>query len=94
MKVIYKYELDITGTQSIKLYAGYKILSVQEQNGKLILWVVVNTDNNPQFMQIEIVGTGHEITEPNELFAYWEHISTVQMNNGLVWHVFDNKAPF
>lgn len=94
MKTIYKYTLDITAHQSVKLQSGYKILSAGEQNGQLVLWSVVETDNNPEWITIEVVGTGHEIKEPDPLFADWEYISTVQMSNGLVWHIFDNKAPF
>lgn len=94
MNTIYKYNLEITDRQYIHMPDKYKILSVQEQNGLLTMWAIVDTNQPTSGAQIHIIGTGNPIDEPDKLFEYWEFIDTVQSNNGLVWHVFDNKAPF
>lgn len=41
-KTIYKYPLDVTDVQEIKLPVGAEILTVQAQNGTLCLWALVD----------------------------------------------------
>ena len=42
--VIWKYQLKITGQQTIEMPYEHNILSVAEQNGVLCMWVEVNPD--------------------------------------------------
>lgn len=97
MEVIYKYELEITDSQILQMHGIPRFLSVQEQNGKLVVWAIIDTNNGINGREILIVGTGNEIPNYYNLrgFSYdspsgytTEHIGTVVMNNGLVWHVF------
>ena len=85
MKTIYKYPLETTDTQVIKIPRYHKILSVQEQNTKLIMWVLVDSNSDEEDVTIEIFGTGNPINPDFKRFSY---ISTVQDFRGLVWHVF------
>ena len=94
MKKIYKYELKITDKQVIKMPIDYKILCAKNQNGFLVIYAQVETDYKLIPVQLELIGTGNAIEEPEELFAHWVYIDTVMMDNGLVWHVYNNLAPF
>lgn len=42
MKTIYKYPLDVTDRQVIAMPEDAEILTVQVQNGKPMLWAVVD----------------------------------------------------
>lgn len=83
MSTIYKYQL--TGTNTLNLGEGYKFLHVGEQNGEVYLWAAVDPMAEPLSVTFVIVGTGQNIP------ADYPHIGTVQMNNGLVWHIFHTK---
>jgi len=83
MQVIYKYPLDITGTQEFTLPEDHTILKVAEQNGSLFLWAQVDTYSENMTGQIVIVGTGHEL----DMYGY-HYLDSVLMDSGLVWHVF------
>lgn len=85
MKTIHKYKLEINGTFSINMPIGAEILSIQEQSGHLYIWARVDPKRSTEVREFPTYGTGY-ITEAfnNELY-----IATVQMLNGLVWHVFE-----
>lgn len=84
-KAIYKYELVITDRQVISIPEGSSILTVQMQNGRPCMWVLVEVDREPVDRIITCYGTGNPIkSHPG---AY---IGTVQSNGGsLVWHFFN-----
>ncbi|HID92537.1 MAG TPA: hypothetical protein EYP60_00440 [bacterium (Candidatus Stahlbacteria)] len=85
MKKIFKYKLKLVDQQKVVLPAQYQMLSVQEQDGKLVLWAMVPMNTPDTSTQIRIIGTGNLI-EGDPLLDF---IDTVQMPNGLVWHVFE-----
>lgn len=80
---IWKYNLMITGMQSICLPQGARILSAQMQNDELNIWVMHDKDYASELRNFAIYGTGHYIPE-NPGF----YIATVQ-DRGLVWHLFE-----
>lgn len=83
MKTIYKYVLEVTDEQFVKMPQGAKILTIQPQNGQLCMWAEVDTDAPIGERVIWCYGTGHSI--PGWLDAY---IGT--FHNGLfVWHFYD-----
>ena len=83
---IYKYPLNLTDEQVLKLPQGYRILSVQVQTGQVTLWAIVNPTNKPVETKIRIHGTGHSVKEHEKLW----HIDTIQLDGGvLVFHVFE-----
>lgn len=85
MKTIYKYNLEITDRQIVKMPYNSEIISVKNQGNSLCLWAMVETNNEvrPTY-EIEIFGTGN----PIEKDVFREFIDTCVMPNGLVWHVF------
>lgn len=86
MITIYKYELEVANEQNINVTEGFEILSVQFQNGKLCLWVRLDTNNFDVRRQISIRGTGQNC---EGLGAF---IGTVQTcDGGLVLHVFESN---
>lgn len=86
MVTIYKYPLKIQDKQELSLPSPARALSVGVQGGKLVLWAVVDPDGTVfQPCQIVIYGTGHPIEDEGE----YKFLGTVQMPNGLVWHVFE-----
>ena len=82
MKTIYKYQLRITDNQYVDTYEGATPLFVDVQDGKLCLWVKVDTERNEYQMQIQVVGTGNSING-NAL----KYIGSVQMPP-FAWHIF------
>ena len=77
-----------TSSKFVTLPRHAAIINVGEQDGQLILWAVVDTDQSGVVnVPIEVYGTG----APMERFnrgEIREHIKTVQMINGDVWHIF------
>ena len=85
MGMIYKYQL--TGTDTLNLREGSKALHVGEQDGKLFLWATVDNSAEPMPLTFVTIPTG--ANAPSD----YTHIGTVQMSDGLVWHVFQTKNP-
>lgn len=83
MKTIYKYQIEIADMQVIKMPAGWEIISIQNQNDILTAWAIVDPEKKDVEVCFAIYGTGHPMRNINQ-----SHIATVQMDNGLVWHVF------
>lgn len=81
MYKIYKYELELTDNQSLTLPENSKILTVIEQNNKIVLYAKVSDSEWQDFFMIHIRGTGHPI------FETAKYLNTVKINQ-FVWHVF------
>jgi len=87
-KTIWKYPLKITDKQLLQLPIRSEILTVQIQNGRPQLWALVNPKLPTEEKQIYIYGTGHKLSNSNNL----KYISTIQIDNGLLmFHVFESK---
>ena len=86
MKQIWKYLVEVTDEQVIEMPAGAKILTVQMQRDIPHIWVCVGPHNKTELRQIRIYGTGHNVSNPENL----KYISTFQMRGGsLVFHAFE-----
>lgn len=95
--VIYKYPLNGPHT-NITVFSGPigEVIHVGEQDGELFVWILhYDTSGNPynEFV-FKVFGTGHSIEEPTYFNSevsgtQQKHIGTVQMKNGLVWHIFE-----
>lgn len=83
MLTIYKYPLKITDRQTVNMPFGAAPVSVGEQGGQLVVWAKVNTNHSCEPLSFRVCGTGHPVLD-DETAVY---IGTVQMENGLVWHV-------
>jgi len=85
-KFIYKYVLDLKPTTSIKIPAGYEILTIQQQHNNICLWALVDTDSPVIVETFHIIGTGQMFPWEKTKVKY---VNTVQMGNGaLIWHIF------
>ena len=85
---VYKYELEITNEQIIRLPFAAEILTILMQGDKCYLWALVNPGNEFNERTICIYGTGHPI--PNGIRL--KYISTFQIPHlGLVFHSFEKK---
>lgn len=83
MRTIYKYPLQLTGSQMLTLPSSARFLSVQLQGDQLCLWAEVNTGiGGVKDTVISIVGTGHVIP-PGAV----HYLGTVQQDQ-FVWHVY------
>lgn len=80
---IFKYILTISSKQTIEIPRGFRILSVQNQNNNITLWCLIDDENGPTDVNFRIYATGQSCGMSVE-----NYIGTVQMNNGLVWHIF------
>jgi hypothetical protein len=47
------------------------------------MWAMVNTDSARELLTIYCLPTGDEGPPPE-----WEHIDSVQLHDGTVWHFF------
>jgi hypothetical protein len=81
---IYKYELEITDRQNISIGGSMPtVLTVHEQDGKLMMWVQQEDDFPGSFnIDVDVISTGN----PYETSG--KYVGTAFMSNGAVWHVF------
>ena len=84
---IYKYELEPAAVQIIYLPAFAQVLSVHNQNEKMVVWALV--DSSPDVVkepvQFRIIGTGNDASGADGC----TFLGTVLMNDGqYVWHTF------
>ena len=87
MKVIWKYNIDITDYQVINTRADADFLTVQMQGFYPCIWVAVDTEKENKEYVIEVFGTGNPIPDHDR-----DYIGTIQ-ESAFVWHVFvrDNE---
>lgn len=86
MKTIYKYRLEKTGSNLIKMPMGAAPLHVGMQSGKTYIWMMVDNDQPIETRQLWLEGTGWDMTEMPQSASY---LGTAQTDESLVWHVFD-----
>lgn len=80
---IWKYVLPVTDYPSILMPEHSQVLSVQNQNGEITLWAVVDPDKPMTIRKFHIVGTGNKTNIDGEKF-----LGTVQCFP-FVWHIFE-----
>lgn len=86
MKRIYKFPLQVTNEQVLRLQIGAQLLDVQIQHDVLCLWALVDTNQiQMEDRTLNIYGTGHPASDNPGNF-----IATVQQGP-MVWHVFESK---
>jgi hypothetical protein len=94
-KVVYKYELFISGSpdeDSIVMPIGTKILSVQLQRGILCIWCLVKPEiTENEFRYFNLFATGEPIKQElsESLLTELIYINTIQYNNEEVYHLFE-----
>lgn len=83
MKTIHKYPLTIGRIESLDLPERAEVLDVQMQNGRPMMWALVETGNATELRHFAIFGTGHSLNGPP-----LRYIATVQ-EGPFVWHAFE-----
>lgn len=78
---IFKYNI---GRVAVDMPKGAKILSLQMQNGKPIIWAIVDP-----LAEIEKKIFIHCTTGPTSDQPYEKYIGTYQEDSGLVYHIFE-----
>lgn len=75
---------------SVYMPVGAKILKVGEQDSQVFVWAIVDGSSyRNEHYNLRVFGTGHLMDINGEQFTF---IDTLQMSNGLVWHIFmENK---
>jgi len=82
---IYKYEL-MGFMCSVEMPVNSQILDAQRQDGKYMVWALVDTTMPLESRGFIIHGTGHTIRDIENL----EYLKTIQDSN-MVWHLFVSK---
>lgn len=83
MKQIWKYEMTAFDDHFIEMPIGAKFLSIQTQDGKPVMWFLVNPAISKEFRRFRVVGTGHELN----LHSSDEYLGTFQIG-AFVGHLF------
>ena len=91
MNVIYKYELSGDTPQTVLLPINSTILSVVEQNQRIVMYALVDVEQeNTQEIQFLLLGTG--LNFDNTLDGY-TFLNTVKLSDGAIMvHVFVEKG--
>ena len=87
MQTIYKYTLDGT---TLEVPETAVLLDFGAQGRDIVAWYIVHNDPDERTRvdTFAIYGTGWEMT----LDPYQEYFKTLQMPNGLVFHIFLQKV--
>jgi len=84
--VIYKYEILPVDEFVLDLPLGAKLLSVAEQNNKMVLYAMVIPELRLKPLKIRVIGTGNPMPDGMSEF---EFLGTVKLHNGkLMFHIF------
>ena len=86
MKKIFKYELSFENRTFLKMPEKSEIMDIQIQNGKPVMWAMVEPDSREIEVKINIYGTGWTI---DHLATKDEYLATI-CDGELVFHFFMN----
>lgn len=75
-------------TYHILMPVGAEILSVQLQNGNVVVWAVVQTDAALEKRNFQFFYTGEEIFTPPAQ-SVRRFLATIQLSDGIVLHAFE-----
>ena len=85
MKKIYKYQLRLEDRQKISMPKKAELLHVAEQEDRVWVWALVETDNPIVEREVRVLTTGHPLWGIDSL----KHIGTFMILDGdFVGHVF------
>ena len=86
MNTIFKYVLDATDDQILKIPMSARILSVESQKDSIVLYAMIDSEEIvKRGVFIKIRGTGHNCDKVDAD----DYFTTVKMyEDGLVFHVF------
>lgn len=82
---IWKYELQVTEAQVVRMPAGARILTVQVQRNVPCLWALVDEQAKREPRVFRVFGTGAPFDAADAAY-----VGTFQ-DGALVWHLFEVK---
>lgn len=83
MTAIWKFKLELSSEQTIKVPCGARPLCAQPQAGSICIWMQLEANDKPLTERsVRIVGTGH----PFEAQGL-QYIGSVQIQS-FVWHIY------
>jgi hypothetical protein len=83
MPVIWKYYVSFL-SDTISMPEDAILLTVGREDSNIVLWAIVDPSGPLVARKLIIIPTGFE-----EVPARTIYVGTVQMPDGLVWHIFD-----
>jgi nitrite reductase/ring-hydroxylating ferredoxin subunit len=84
-RTVFKYALDLTDDQLVRMPTGAEVIHVNEQDGNLCIWVTVDPHAPMERRRFFVHGTGHEV---NCMAS--RHIGSAHLHGGkIVLHVFE-----
>jgi len=83
---IWKFELQKERTQLLKMPKKSEIMDIQMQNGKPVMWALVDPETDEIEVKINMYDTNWDTHQSS---IKDEYLSTVQ-DGELVWHFFMN----
>lgn len=90
MKTIYKYEvLHLSNSlflAEVRMPKGAKVISAGAQGFDIVLWAYVDTEEAAETVKFHVIPTGVEL---NFGLFKGDFIGTVQLDDGLVFHIFE-----
>jgi hypothetical protein len=90
MRRIHKYPFAIDDDVIVNLPLNATIISIQLQGDIPCVWAIVNPlEQYVESRQFKVFGTGHPM--PETILRTHEFRATLQLSNGLVFHVFEKK---
>lgn len=86
----FRFAFQATGSFSLALPEGARVLSIQEQNGDAVVWALVDKDTRSTTMRrFRYFGTNCPIDSDSLLY-----VSTLQLfGGGAVFHFFEEPVP-
>lgn len=88
MQTIHKYPLQVTDVQEVEIPRFGEILSVQNQNGQICVWALVDTGMPKSTRRFRIYGTGKPANINSPLVKFIGTVQVDEMEGTYVWHVF------
>lgn len=88
---IWKFPLDVEDYQKVLMPVNSRILSVQTQNNKPVLWAICDTETEEkEYREFEVFGTGHPFYEGVHFGKEQRFVGTFQLHGGVfVGHLFE-----
>lgn len=91
MKKIFKYQLETTDDQFVKMPKGAAVLTVQAQHNNPCIWVEVDPDAPTIKRRFFTYGTGHPMRHVDN----GDYVGTYQIQNDtLVFHVYTDRKEY
>lgn len=88
MKAVWKYQSNVQDDITITTHRNSKFLHAGMQNGKLTLWLEVDTTEPVATREFIVHGTGHPVRPTLDGYATW--LATVR-DDPFVWHIYEAR---